>query len=174
MAAVGRADETQIVNDNIYDNNAKEIDPAMVRAVLISLIESNFNLVDDLLKDLNYDTGVTLESYVARALVGSTGYFDVGGGTTGSISGSTGIVSSASKVNTSSSDSIVTVNFSQDISDRYLTIALITNNTAENEENDICYPVYRRVNSTQIRVGLREVTGVFQSIRMEILAFKAD
>jgi hypothetical protein len=61
MAAVGRTDETQIVNDNVYDNNAKEINPAMLRAVLSSLIESNFNLVDDVLKSLNYDTGITLQ-----------------------------------------------------------------------------------------------------------------
>lgn len=62
MAAVGRTGETDSVNDNIYDNDAKEITPEKVRAALAVIIESNFNLVDDLLKNANYDTGVTLET----------------------------------------------------------------------------------------------------------------
>lgn len=61
MAAVGRAGETDAVQDNIYDNSAKEITPEKVRAALAVIIESNFNLVDDLLKDANYDTGQTLQ-----------------------------------------------------------------------------------------------------------------
>lgn len=61
MAAVGRAGETDAVQDNIYDNSAKEITPEKVRAALAVIIESNFNLVDDLLKDVNYDAGQTLE-----------------------------------------------------------------------------------------------------------------
>ena len=61
MAAVGRSGETTAVNNNIYDNSAKEITPEKVRAALAVIIESNFNLVDDLLKDANYDTGQTLQ-----------------------------------------------------------------------------------------------------------------
>lgn len=61
MAAVGRAGETDAVQDNIYDNTSKEITPEKVRAALAVIIESNFNLVDDLLKDAKYDTGQTLE-----------------------------------------------------------------------------------------------------------------
>ena len=67
MAAVGRGGETSIMNNNIYDNNAKEIDPAKVRAVIATLIESNFNLVDDVLKDLNYSPGVSLEQQINNA-----------------------------------------------------------------------------------------------------------
>lgn len=67
MAATGRSGETTIMTNNIYDNNAKEIDPAMVRAVITSLIESNFNLVDDVLKDLNYSSGVTLETKINQS-----------------------------------------------------------------------------------------------------------
>jgi hypothetical protein len=66
MAAVGRTGETTSVNDNIYDNDAKEITPEKVRAALAVIIESNFNLVDDLLKNANYDTGVTLEEKVSE------------------------------------------------------------------------------------------------------------
>jgi len=61
MAAVGRSGETTAVNNNIYDNTAKEITPEKVRAALAVIIESNFNLVDDLLKNANYDTGQTLQ-----------------------------------------------------------------------------------------------------------------
>jgi len=61
MAAVGRSGETDAVQDNIYDNTAKEITPEKVREALAVIIESNFNLVDDLLKDAKYDTGETLE-----------------------------------------------------------------------------------------------------------------
>ena len=61
MAAVGRAGETDAVQDNIYDNSAKEITPEKVREALAVIIESNFNLVDDLLKNANYDTGQTLQ-----------------------------------------------------------------------------------------------------------------
>lgn len=64
MAAVGRSGETTIMTNNIYDNNAKEIDPEKVRTVITALIESNFNLVDDVLKDLNYSPGVTLEQKI--------------------------------------------------------------------------------------------------------------
>jgi len=60
MAAVGRAGETSSVDSNIYDNSAKEITPEKVREALAVIIESNFNLVDDFLKNVNYDTGQTL------------------------------------------------------------------------------------------------------------------
>ena len=171
MAAVGRADETIIVNDNIYDNNAKEINPAMVRAVLASLIESNFNLVDDVLKNLNYDTGVTLSQYVSRPLWGSTGDFDVGS-SGGSITGNSGIVSSATHSVLSGSDSQITINFSENISDRKLSLNIFTSMSTINTQNDVCAPVIRIVSGTQIIVGLREVSTSTQNIRLEILAFK--
>lgn len=64
MAQVGRSGITSIINNNIYDNNAKEIDPEKVRAVLNQIRDSYFNLVDDLLKNVEYDTGVTLEETI--------------------------------------------------------------------------------------------------------------
>lgn len=67
MAAIGRNGETTTVNNNIYDNNAKEVDPEKVRAALAVIIESNFNLVDDLLKDMDYDTGQTLQQKLDNA-----------------------------------------------------------------------------------------------------------
>lgn len=66
MAAVGRSGETDKVNENIYDNTAKEITPEKVRAALAVIIESNFNLVDDLLKNVKYDTGITLETKLGQ------------------------------------------------------------------------------------------------------------
>lgn len=70
MAAIGRSGETQITNQKIYDNNAKAIRPDMVRDVIKSLIESNFNLVDDVLKDMNYSTGITLEQQLTASVGG--------------------------------------------------------------------------------------------------------
>lgn len=67
MAAQGRSGETSTMNSNIYNNDAKEIDPQKVRTVITTLIESNFNLVDDILKDLNYSPGVTLEQQINSA-----------------------------------------------------------------------------------------------------------
>lgn len=68
MAAVGRAQETTTVANNVYDNNAKEVDPEKVRAAFATVIESNFNLIDDELKDLDYEAGVTLEQKFAGGL----------------------------------------------------------------------------------------------------------
>lgn len=174
MAAVGRTDETQIVNDNIYDNNAKEITPEMVRTVMATLIESHFNLVDDFLQNLNYSSGVTLQEKFEESsdpLWGETGSFDVVG-TVGAISGGSGIVSSASQSASGSADSEVTINLSQSISDRKIIVTIHTNNPDMSSQNDICAPVVRVASSTQIRVGLREVASEVQSIRLEILAFK--
>src|SRR5690606_7703761 len=64
MAEEGRGSLTSKMNSNIYDNNAKEIDPQKVRTILAALIESNFNLVDDFLQDINYSPGVTLEQQI--------------------------------------------------------------------------------------------------------------
>ena len=90
MAAVGRGAETSTMNGNIYDNNAKEIDPAKVRAVIATLIESNFNLVDDYLQSINYSPGVTLSQQFAASASGSvllhskSGVIDVRGQANGS------------------------------------------------------------------------------------------
>lgn len=68
MAAIGRAAETVVVEENIYDNTAKEITPEKARTALAPIIESNFNLVDDKLKDANYDTGVLLSEKFTSVL----------------------------------------------------------------------------------------------------------
>lgn len=67
MAEEGRGALTSKMNSNVYDNNAKEIDPQKVRTILSALIESNFNLVDDFLQELNYSPGVTLEQQINNA-----------------------------------------------------------------------------------------------------------
>src|SRR5690606_5396083 len=72
MAEEGRGSLTSKMNSNIYDNNAKEIDPQKVRTILAALIESQFNLVDDFLKELNYESGVTLEQYLNNQSISSS------------------------------------------------------------------------------------------------------
>lgn len=60
MAATGRSGLETILDNNIYDNNSKDISPSMHRTVVSSMIESNFNLVDDELVALTYSEGQTL------------------------------------------------------------------------------------------------------------------
>lgn len=172
MAATNRTGELSEMNNNIYDNNAKEIDPAMVRAVITSLIESNFNLIDDILKDLNYDTGVTLQEVISPPLWGATGYFNVGT-TSGSLTGNEGIVSSVTASAISNGDGTqLTVTLNESIADRRLLLQVYTNSTNTDANNDIGTPVYRVVTNTNIVIGLAEFSGETQSIRIEIFAFK--
>lgn len=60
MAKVSRSQERTIAGQQIYENNAKEVTPEMVKLVLDALIDSNFNLVDDRLHNQLYQGTQTL------------------------------------------------------------------------------------------------------------------
>lgn len=60
MAKVSRSQERTIADQQIYDNNAKEVTPEMVKLALDALIDSNYNLVDDRLQDQLYAGSQTL------------------------------------------------------------------------------------------------------------------
>lgn len=60
MAKVSRAAERTTADAQIYDNNAKEITPSMVKLALDALIDSNYNLVDDRLQNQLYAGNQTL------------------------------------------------------------------------------------------------------------------
>lgn len=173
MAAVGRQEENESVDQNIYDNNAKEINPQMVRDALKVIIDSNFNLVDDLLSEVRYDETRTLAQALPTVLWGSTGSFDVAQGDS-EIPGGDGIVSSASIQRLSTSNSELTISLSENISGRKLSVQIFTDDQNMNANNDICSPTIRVVSGTNIRVGLREVDGDVQNIRLEVLAFKIE
>lgn len=61
MAKVSRSQERTIADQQIYDNNAKEITPEMVKLALDAIIDSNYNLVDDELYNQIYQGSQTLE-----------------------------------------------------------------------------------------------------------------
>lgn len=76
MAKGTRAQERTIADQQIYDNNAKEIDPAMVKLALDSIIDSNFNLLDDELQALKYAGTQTLAQKFA-SIPSTGGYLKV-------------------------------------------------------------------------------------------------
>lgn len=169
MAAQGRSGETSTMNSNIYDNNAKEIDPAKVRAVIAALIESNFNLVDDFLKDLNYSAGVTLEDAIASPpLVGTVTGINVGEDES---YGVTGIISSTNVIDSNGTDSNIEVNLSQSIAGKVIVPTLFYTSGNYNSNNDVCTPILRVISSTKITVGLRKVASVGTSITLQLAFF---
>lgn len=168
MAAVGRTGETSAVGSNIYDNTNKEITPAKVRAALAVLIESNFNLVDDELKNLKYDGSNTLAQVISpRPLVGTVTGINVGGADS---YGVTGIVSSAITIAFNGTDSNLDVNFSVDISAKILNVTLFYTSGDYNSNNDVCMPVIRRVSGTKLAIGLRKVSAGATNITLQITA----
>jgi len=178
MAKVSRSQERTIADQQIYDNNAKEVTPEMVKLVLDALIDSNYNLVDDTLKSLKYDSSQTLEQKFndvsdVLPLWGATGAFDVVGNTGGTIpiSGSQGIVSSASHTRVNNNNAYITINFNKSIASRKITVGVFTNSTNTDGNNDILTPVTRVVSSTQITVALREDSSDVQQVRLEVMAF---
>lgn len=176
MAQKGRTDLTATIEQLILDNNNKEITASNVRTVLKDFRDSKFNRVDDELRLLKFNATQTLEQYLnsiigAVPLWGSTQTLDVGS-RNGNLQGNNeGIISSITYINLGSGDSEVTVNFLQSIANRKISISFYTDSSIDSN-NDLCAPTIRRVSSTQIKVGLKEVRSNVQKIRLEILAFK--
>lgn len=177
MAQKGRTDLTSGINSNIYDNNNKEILAAMVRNVLEDFRDSNFNLIDDELKNVTYkivgDTKITLEQYL-NSVIGSLPVYGtiIGVDPGGSKSSYTtdGIISSCTRVSGSRSDTLLEVNFSQSISNRRLIPVLTTTSSNWDAQNDVLGPVIRRLSSTRIHLALREVASHTQDLNIEIIA----
>lgn len=180
MAQKGRNDVTSAINSNIYDNNNKEILALMVRDVLADFRDSYFNLIDDELSSLKYDSNNTLAQVLANSanlppLWGSTDYFDVGS-SDGNIQSYSdkGIVQSMNYIRSSSSDCELTINLSKSIANRKLSINVFHNNPNYGVNNDICMPVIRVVDSQTVKVAFREVSSNSQDIRLELMAFQVN
>lgn len=178
MSQLSRTDLTELLERLIYDNNNKEITAQNVRNVIKDFRDSNYNIEDDELKDFKYNSSQTLEDYLnsligAIPLWGSTDYFN-----TGSSSGNiqsyndNGIVSSMIYSESGDTGSELTINFSQNISNRKISIQIHTDSSNMNYENDLSATVVRRIGPTQIKVGIREFASIQQKTRLEILAFK--
>lgn len=180
MAQKGRNDITTAINSNIYDNNNKEILAQMVRAVMQDFRDSHFNLKDDELANIKYNSNTTLSQKLDNSanlppLWGSTDYFDVGS-TNGSIVafGDNGIVQNMNYIKLTKNDCELTLTLSKSIANRKICISMFTNSTDLDANNDICCPVIRIVDSQTVKVALREVSGNEQSIRLELLAFQVN
>lgn len=167
MAAVGRTGETSSVSSNIYDNTNKEITPAKVRDALAVLIESNFNLVDDELKNLKYDATRTLsQMFTEGPKVGTVKTINVGENEALTV---TGIISSATTIAHNGTDMNINIMLSESITGKVVIPTLIYTSGDYNSNNDICTPVLYVVSSTNIRIGLRKVAAVGTNLTLQII-----
>lgn len=178
MGQKSRNDLTSVIGSNIFDNNNKEILASMVRVVLNDFRDSKFNLIDDELKGVTYQTiggnKQTLEQYL-NSVVGALPVYGTitnvdPGGAVGVTYTSGGIITSAKSIDRQHNDTLIEVNFSQSIANRRI-IPLI-NYTSEywGKANDFCVPVIKRISSTRIHLAIREVSGGVQKINFEIIA----
>jgi hypothetical protein len=173
-----RTELTAKIETLIHDNNSKEVTASNVREVLKDFRDSNFNIDDDELKLMKYNSTQTLEEYLnsiigAVPLWGSTDFFDPSS-SNGNIESysDNGIISSMVYQTPSNERSELTINFSQSIADRKLSISFVTDRTNVTSESNYTSTIIYRVSSTQIKIGLREIGGYAGKIRLEILAHK--
>jgi len=176
MSKKTRVQLTEIVEQNIHDNTQKEILAEKVREVLKDYRDSHFNLIDDELKDVMYNSTQTLEQYLntiagSVPIIGRVKDFNVGipSGVTLEVDG---IISSAITKGYSfiTPDSLIEINFSVNIANKRLIPVITTSSTNWDYQNDICTPVIKRISSNQIWVALRKLEAVTQSLNIEIIA----
>lgn len=175
MAQKNRNNITAAIQDNVYDNSNKEILASMVRDVLADFRDSYFNLIDDHLKNAMYNNNQTLEQYL-NSVVGSKPIYgevlDVSiNENVGESFTTTGLISSASRIVTVDKDNLFEINFNQSVANRRL-IPVITYSSGVNWNyaNDIAHPIIRRISSTRINFGIRELANKDQHFNIEIIA----
>ncbi|MAX51597.1 MAG: hypothetical protein CMH22_06415 [Methylophaga sp.] len=175
MAQKGRNGLEQAVGTNIYENANKEILASMIRSVLEDYRDSHFNLLDDQLANLKFNSEKTLQQYL-NDVTGSLPKYGSFGPVEVALSESnystSGIISSASTITTSGgADHLIEVNFSESVANRRLIPVLTYPSGVDwNQQNDIACPVIRRISSTRINIALREISGGTQKITIEIIA----
>lgn len=173
MAKKGRNDLTAVVSSNIFDNTSKEIDPSEVRAVLEDFNDSKFNIEDDQLRYAMYNETQTLEQYLAQVvgaipIYGVVKNFDIG--SSPASWQVEGIISSAEFITESDRETLIEINFSEDISERRLIPVLTYSHSNWGRANDSTVPVIRRISSTRINLTMRETEGTDQDLDIEIIA----
>ena len=175
MSRKSRQDLAALVDQNVYDNTNKEILAAMVRDVLLDYRDSHFNWISDELKTAKYNSTQTLEQYL-NTIAGSVPVYgtvldiDVGNNSDPVNFTVDGIISSAKYLHRSSFKCQIEVNFNVNIGNKRLIPVATTDSTDWAAQGTILTPVIRRISTTQIRVSMREVTAVTQSINLEIIA----
>lgn len=175
MAKVSRSQQRTIADQQIYDNNAKEITPEMVKLVLDAIIDSNYNLVDDELYNQTYQGGQTLEQKLESSgslpLWGSTGNFDVGSSTSvGNIPGSQGLVGTVTGTREGAHETSLAVTLTQSIAGRKITANVFTSSSNIYNQTGVTL-VVKVVDNTNLVLGLRQTLDEVQSVRVEIMAF---
>jgi len=174
MAQKTRNQLTQLTNSNIYDNGNKEILAQMLRLVVQDHRDSNFNLLDDLLKNFRYNATQSLEQYIDSVLgrvpiYGTVSGIDVGASTqTLAVDGI--VIISASIIQNDGADTLYKIDFSESIANRRLVPVLQFNDNNWNIHNDVVTPVIRRISSQTINVAMREVSNNAQDLTLEIIA----
>ena len=173
MAQKGRSDLVGESNSTFPTNNSKSIKAVNHRAYNDDIIDSTFNLIDDELKGVKYNSTQTLEQYL-NSVIGAVHIYgtleNVDVATNPGPITTSGIIANASYTFASGPDGLITINFSENISNRRLIPVLTTTSSNWDAQNDVCNPVIRRISSTQITLALREVSTNLQSLNIEIIA----
>ena len=177
MSQKNRNDLNSALGSNVYSNSNKEITATMLKSIINDIIDSKFNIVEDELENVKYNDTQTLEEYLNSIvggipLWGSTDYFDPSSDN-GSIESysENGIVSDIVYLRPSNERTEITINLSQSTSNRKIVISIHTEQSNVSGESNYTTPVIKRVSSTQVKIGLREIGGTVGKIRLEILAF---
>lgn len=90
------------------------------------------------------------------------------GGTIGSLAVSGDMVSATASV-PSAGDTFVTVNFANAMANtNYVVKMFIQSEGSLNVDNDICYPVFKPINTTQFQLAIRETSSGAQSLKIHI------
>lgn len=156
----------QIIEDNSYDNLNKEILASMLRTIFEALKDNNYNLQEDELQGLKYNSTQTLSTFFAT--LPSIKKYRIGKfslGVNGSIPVTVGSddIQSATLRNIGSDDAIIDLNFNvgNNILNKQFFFGLETDSlgdTGLNAHNNLCMPVYRIQTTNQLQIGLREVS----------------
>ena len=177
MAQKTRTGIDQSITANVYDNTQKEILAAMVREVLGDFRDSYFNLLDDELQNLKFNSTQTLGQYL-NTIAGSVPKsgtvlgIDVGEGYPPSTNfdiAPGGIISSANFIQTNGRDTEIEINFSESIEGKKIIPVFKTRSLNYSRDNDLAAPVIFFVSSNKIRVALREFSDDAQGVDLEII-----
>lgn len=173
MAAVGRANEIIAVEANVYDNTGKEITPEMVRTVLGVLIESNFNLVDDIMKGLKYDLGITLEEKLLQMGALASGTINIGNATSQSVGATfpvTGFASATVAAVTSGSDQLIDVVFSSQLNtSNYMPVVAVRSNMPNHEsDNDLVVNTFKAPTINGFQISIRKLVAVTTNVQLYV------
>lgn len=165
----------QLIDNNIYDNNAKEILASMVRTVLEEMMNSDFNKTDDQLQLLKYNSTLTLAQKFAETpqIIKTTlNIVDVRGASAPTFDAP---IISAVMTNLGSMAGKVVVTFTGiNVFEKFFVLTPLSLGVGDetlNLNTNTCGLNYRRDTSSTITISLRELSSTVQNMAIEILIF---